>query len=125
MVVLLDTSTILWSLGEPERLSQVARGAISAGPVLLSVTSYWEIVIKTGKGLLEIPDPVSWWNRASQLLGADVLPIRASHVGVLAGLPQIHRDPFDRMLIAQAIAEGCTLITSDEKIAAYSVRVVW
>ena len=91
----------------------------------LSVGSYWEIVIKVRKGLLEIADPVSWWNRASQLLGAEVLPIRASHVGAIAGLPGIHRDPFDRILVAQAIVEGLSLITSDQQIGAYPVRIVW
>jgi PIN domain nuclease of toxin-antitoxin system len=123
--MLLDTSTLLWTLGMPERLSGAARDAISGSGLHLSVGSYWEIVIKARKGLLEIADPVSWWNRAAQLLGAEVLPIRASHVGAIAGLPGIHRDPFDRILVAQAIVEGLSLITSDQQIGAYPVRIVW
>lgn len=125
MVALLDTSTLLWTLGEPERLSSTAKDAISNGPVWLSVASFWEVVIKTRKGALEIADPVSWWTRAEQILGADVLPIRASHVGALSRLPDFHRDPFDRILVAQSIVEGFTLITSDRNIAAYPVRVLW
>jgi PIN domain nuclease of toxin-antitoxin system len=109
----------------PERLSDPARASISSGGLWLSVASYWEIIIKTGKRLLDIPDPESWWNRAVQLLGANVLPIRASHVSVIAKLPEIHRDPFDRILVAQSIAEGLPLVTSDRNIAAYSVRIIW
>jgi PIN domain nuclease of toxin-antitoxin system len=125
MVMLLDTSTMLWTVGEPERLSDPARAAISSGGLWVSVASYWEIVIKSGKGLLAIPDPVSWWERAVPLLGADILSIRASHVGALTRLPDIHRDPFDRILIAQAVVEGLPVLTSDQRIADYPVRVVW
>ena len=124
-MTLLDTSTLLWIVGAPERLSAAARDSVSAGEICLSVASYWEIVIKAKKDLLEIPDPVSWWNRATQLLGADILPIRVSHVGAVASLPDIHRDPFDRILVAQAIVEGLPLVTSDRQIAAYPVRVIW
>ena len=125
VVALLDTSTLLWTVGEPERLSDTARESIAAATVCLSVASFWEIVIKTRKGFLEIPDPVSWWNRACRLLGAEILPIRESHVGAVSRLPDIHRDPFDRILIAQATVEALPLVTNDQKIAAYSVRVIW
>jgi PIN domain nuclease of toxin-antitoxin system len=125
VVNLLDTSTLLWTLVAPDRLSPPAREVISTGNVVLSVVSYWEVVIKTRKGLLPIQDPVSWWTRAAEWLGGQVLPIRASHITALAALPDLHRDPFDRMLIAQAVAEGLSLVTSDRQIAAYAVRVVW
>jgi PIN domain nuclease of toxin-antitoxin system len=124
-MTLLDTSTLLWTLGEPERLSATARETISAGELCVSVASYWEIVIKANKGQLKIADPVSWWNRATQLLGTEVLPIRASHISAIATLPNIHRDPFDRILIAQSNVEGYPLVTCDEKIAAYQIRVIW
>ena len=125
MVSLLDTSILLWTLAAPDRLSQAAKDAVAAGNPALSVASYWEVVIKTRKGLLPIPDPVSWWTRATQLLGGRVLPIRASHITALAALPDLHRDPFDRILVAQAVAEGLPLVTSDRQIGAYSVRVIW
>jgi len=125
VVNLLDTSTLLWTLASPGRLSQRARDAVAAGNSVLSVASYWEVVIKTRKGMLPIPDPVNWWTRAVELLGGQVLPIRASHITALAALPDLHRDPFDRILIAQAVAEGWPLITSDQNIGAYPVRVVW
>ncbi|MGO9262541.1 MAG: hypothetical protein ACLQU1_40605 [Bryobacteraceae bacterium] len=75
---LLDTSTLLWTLSAPERFSQAARDVIAAGVPVLSVVSYWKVFIKTTKGLLPIPDPVSWWTWAAGLLGGRVLPIRAT-----------------------------------------------
>ena len=122
---LLDTSTLLWALGSPERLSARARTAVEAGENVLSVASYWEIVIKTDKGLLTITDPGTWWRRAVELLAGRVLPIRASHVAALSRLPGLHKDPFDRILIAQAIADGLDFVTNDAPIRAYPVRTIW
>ena len=122
---LLDTSTLLWALGSPERLSPRARRLVDAGENIVSVASYWEVVIKTQKGLLTISDPATWWRRATELVAAHVLPIRASHVAALAALPMLHKDPFDRILIAQAVAEGLDFVTNDEPIGAYPVRTVW
>jgi len=122
---LLDTSTLLWVLGAPERLSPRARRRVDTGENMISVASYWEVVIKAQKGLLTIADLASWWRRATELLAARVLPIRASHVTALAALPMLHKDPFDRILIAQAIAEGLDFVTNDEPISEYSVRTVW
>jgi PIN domain nuclease of toxin-antitoxin system len=125
VVNLLDTGTLLWILTAPDRLSQPARDVVASGGSVLSVASYWEVVIKTRKGLLPISDPVSWWTRTTELFGRRILPIRASHVTALAALPDLHRDPFDRILIAQAVAEGLPLVSSDSQIAAYPVRVIW
>ena len=102
MVNLLDTSTLLWTLGDPDRLSRAARKAISSGSSVLSIASYWEVVIKARKGLLGIADAVSWWTRATELMVNRILSIRASHLTALASLPDVHRDPFDRILVAQA-----------------------
>src|SRR5918912_3040155 len=119
---LLDTSTLLWALGEPDRLSARARRLVEAGENVVSVASYWEVVIKSQKGLLSIADLPTWWRRATELTAARVLAIRASHVSALAALPTLHKDPFDRILIAQAIAEGFELVTNDEPIRGYAVR---
>ena len=118
-------STLLWALGAPERLSVGARRRVEAGENVVSVASYWEVVIKTQKGLLTIADLASWWQQALELLSARVLPIRASHVTRLASLPMLHKDPFDRILIAQSIAEGLGLVTNDAPIKAYSVQTLW
>lgn len=125
MIVLLDTSTLLWTLADPDRLSAQAREAIATGLATLSVVSYWEVVIKTRKGLLTIPDPVGWWTRAVSLFHGRVLPIRATHVTALVALPDLHRDPFDRMLIAQSMAEGWPLVAKDDQIRAYPARTIW
>lgn len=122
---LLDTSTLLWALESPERLSPRARRLVDAGENIVSVGSYWEVVIKAQKGLLSISDLPTWWRRATELTAARILPIRVSHVTALAALPMLHKDPFDRILIAQAIAEGLDFLTSDEPISAYPVRVIW
>ena len=122
---LLDTSTLLWALESPEHLSPRARRLVDAGENIVSVASYWEVVIKTQKGLLTIADLATWWRRATELVAARVLPIRASHVTALAALPMLHRDPFDRILIAQAVAEGLDFVTNDEPIGDYSVRTIW
>jgi PIN domain nuclease of toxin-antitoxin system len=122
---LLDTVTLVWALGAPERLSSHARRLVDKGDNVVSVSSYWEIVIKTQKGLLAIDDLAAWWRRATDLTAARVLPIRPSHVTALAALPLLHKDPFDRILIAQAIAEGLPLVTNDGPIRAYSVRTIW
>jgi PIN domain nuclease of toxin-antitoxin system len=115
----------LWALGAPERLSPRARTLVTASDNVVSVASYWEVVVKAQKGLLSITDLPSWWQRAVELLGLRTLPIRATHVTALSALPALHRDPFDRILIAQAIADGLTLITNDEHIGKYTVRTIW
>jgi PIN domain nuclease of toxin-antitoxin system len=120
----LDTSTLLWALGEPERVSSRARRLVESGDNIVSVASYWEVVIKSRKGLLTMPDLPRWWRRATELTSARVLPIRASDVSALAALPMLHEDPFDRILIAQAVAEGLAFVTNDEPIRQYAVRTI-
>ena len=125
-VLLLDTNILLWIVGEPERISPRARKALDESLPWVSVASYWEIVIKSAKGqIAEIADPVSWWERAMKVVGAETLSIRSSHITALAALPAVHKDPFDRILIAQAVAEGLALVTPDPHMAKYPVKVVW
>ena len=123
---LLDTNALLWALSQPKRLSRRACLVLETAQPKVSVASYWEVVIKVGKGKLPIPDPVAWWERVSQLVGEDhILPIRSRHISALVHVPDLHQDPFDRILIAQAKAEGLTLVTPDSDIARYSVPVLW
>ena len=122
---LLDTSTLVWAVAAPERLSRRAHAALERGENVVSVASYWEVVLKAQKGLLGIPDVATWWKRATDLFYAQILPIRFTHVGAMAPLPPLHKDPFDRILIAQAVAEGLRFVTSDELIATYPVNTIW
>ena len=117
---LLDTSVVLWAMAEPNRLSAAARAAIEEGPTVLSVLSYWEVVLKSAKGKLDVGNPRIWWETALGDLGATSLPFRPRHVSEIADLPGIHADPFDRALVAQAIAEGLTLVTMDRAITGYA-----
>ena len=86
---------------------------------VMSVVSYWEVVIKSIKGTLDVGDPAAWWNDALEQLGAVPLALRPEHVKELSRLPPFHKDPFDRMLIAQAIAENLHLVTVDAVIQLY------
>jgi PIN domain nuclease of toxin-antitoxin system len=104
----------------PERLTRAGHAAIKSGPNVLSVISYWEVILKSAKGKLDVGDPRAWWEIALGDFAATVLPLRPAHVAEIHGLPAIHQDPFDRALIAQATAEGLALVTTDETIALYA-----
>lgn len=116
---LLDTDAALIALADPDRLSRSARKAALAGPNVLSVVSYWEVVLKTMKGNLDVGDPRVWWQDALDQLGASPLMLQPGHIAGVYALPPIHKDPFDRMLIAQAIAEDLRLVTLDSEMRKY------
>jgi PIN domain nuclease of toxin-antitoxin system len=122
--LLLDTHALLWSVGDEDRLSPRAHDVLSAGvvPAYVSAASIWEIAIKRAVGKLKAPDSL-----LEKVADARFLDLRITFEhGILAGeLPPHHRDPFDRMLVAQAKSEGLTLVTNDERIAAYDVSVLW
>jgi len=125
---LLDTSTLIWAVGAPEKLSRKARKICTSHETrpAVSVVSLMELIIKTGRGNLQLaPDPVQWWNNHVRTLGFIVLPLRQAHVEHLWSLPPFHRDPADRLLIAQAIVEGIPLVACDEAVQQYPVTVVW
>ncbi|MGD0904804.1 MAG: type II toxin-antitoxin system VapC family toxin [Terracidiphilus sp.] len=119
---LLDTCSALLALADPDALSPAARKAILAGPNHLSVVSYWEVMLKSMKGALDVGDPRAWWFDALEQLAATPLALRPQHVAGVYGLPPIHKDPFDRMLIAQAAGEGLALVTTDGEIARYASK---
>ena len=119
---LLDTHSIIWALDSPELLTDSALKAVLAGPNVLSVVSYWEVMIKSMKGRLDVGDPRAWWLEALDQLAATPLVLRPHHIAELNALPPIHKDPFDRMLIAQAAVEGLTLVSSDSEIAQYASK---
>jgi PIN domain nuclease of toxin-antitoxin system len=111
---------MLLGVSQPHRLSSKARRKVETGPVYLSVISYWEVVLKTNKGTLDLSDPRRWWADTLELFGAQALSLRPEHVAALYDLPPIHKDPFDRMLIAQATSAGLVLATTDREIPKYA-----
>ncbi len=119
---LLDTSTTLIALLRPDELSTKARNAILSGPNILSVVTYWEVSIKSMKGNLNVGDPRIWWLDALDEFAATPLLLRPQHIGGIQALPPIHKDPFDRVLIAQAIAEDLALVSADSQIAHYATK---
>ncbi|MDD2500327.1 MAG: type II toxin-antitoxin system VapC family toxin [Geobacter sp.] len=128
MRALLDTNAFLWALDDNSRLSQKAQRFMRNGEngLFLSSASAWEIVIKSSLGKLELPhSPEKFIEEQMQLCGVESLPISIRHALAIAHLPDIHKDPFDRMLIAQAIAENIPIITPDKKIHLYDVQIIW
>lgn len=117
---LLDTNIALNALAYPERLSRSIRAALVQGPNVVSVVTYWEVALKAAKGKLEIGDPRLWWQATLDQLAATSLPLRAEHIAELHGLPSLHNDPFDRILIAQAAAESLGFVTTDAEIRRYA-----
>ena len=128
MRILLDTHAFLWWITDDQRLSQRSIEFISDGTneLLFSAASGWEIAIKVGLGRLDVPDPLDRF--VSEHLFRNhigVLPIQLSHALQVRTLQQLHRDPFDRILIAQAQVEGLPILSSDKLFAGYDVEVLW
>jgi PIN domain nuclease of toxin-antitoxin system len=118
--ILLDTNIVLVAMGAPALLSAKARRLLEHGDIHISVIAYWEIQIKDMKGKIDVGSVRQWWANSLTSLSATVLPIYPDHIHEIAGLPPLHKDPFDRALLAQALFEGMTVVTSDETMAEYA-----
>lgn len=128
MKALLDTHTFLWWAVDDARLSGRVREIISEGrnKIYVSAASMWEIAIKARLGRLDAPGDLEGFIAVQMNTNAfDALDIRASHALHTYRLPLLHRDPFDRMLVAQSQLEGLPILTTDAQIGAYGVEVVW
>lgn len=128
MKLLLDTHTFIWWSSDPIQLSSrvVSLCQDRTNVVLLSVTSIWEMQIKHQLGRLSIGLPLRRLiEDQQQANGIEILPIMLAHVLELENLPDSHKDPFDRMLIAQASVEGAVLLSKDGIFNSYPVQVVW
>jgi len=122
MKLLLDTHLLLWASGNPEKLSKEAHALLSDqdNELLFSAASIWEIVIKSGLARDDFKVDARVLRRGLFDNGYAELPINSEHTIGVSALPHIHKDPFDRILVAQANAEGITLLTSDALVAQYS-----
>jgi PIN domain nuclease of toxin-antitoxin system len=122
--LLLDTHTLIWAVATPARLSPVARAAITdpRNAVFVSAATAWEIAIKHALGRLTFP--VDRFDEEMAAAGFEQLPVRIGHGLAAGGLPRHHADPFDRMLIAQALIEGLTLVSDDAVFPAYAVPLL-
>lgn len=128
MKLLLDTHAFLWAVWEPDRLGELAKAQFldSENELLFSAASYWEICIKHTVGKLELaPCWEEMFDQEMAANGIQWLSIKKEHCQGALTLPQIHGDPFDRLLVAQAIAEGLTILTRDVNIAEYAVDTLW
>ncbi len=122
MRVLLDTHILLWALAEPRKLPKEARALIEdpAAEILFSAASIWEIAIKSQIGRISLKIPPSKIAEAAADSGFLELPVRSSAAGLVAELPLHHRDPFDRLLMTQALSEPAVFCTADKGLASYS-----
>lgn len=121
MKLLLDTHLLLWAAGNPDRLSAEAHALIGApeNELFFSAASLWEIAIKHGLGREDFRVNTRLLRRGLLDNGYNELPIGSEHAVAIDSLPPIHKDPFDRLLVAQAMVEGITLLTSDAVVAQY------
>ena len=126
MKLLLDTHLLLWAMGSPERLSAKARKLLAdeRNELLWSAASFWEIAIKRSLGREDFRLEPRTLRRALLENGYREVPVTSEHAVALDTLPSIHRDPFERLLVAQAMVESLTLLTTDAQLASYPGPVV-
>lgn len=127
MIYLFDTCAFIWSYSETDKLSASVRDVLmdDSHDIVLSVVSPWEVVLKQAKRKFPLGDIRSMVAAVVDENDYRVLPIELDHVARLSVLPPIHADPYDRMLIAQALVLGATILTPDHKIRQYPVPTLW
>ena len=128
MNLLLDTCALIWLASEPARLTPAAAAAINAQDAVLHIShaSLWEITLKHGAGKLTLPStPRNWWADQIAKWGILELPLTAESLLRGSELPPHHKDPFDRVILAQAQTEDLHLVSSDGNFAAYGIPLVW
>lgn len=128
MRVLADAHAVLWVTLDDDRLPRQVRELIAdvKTRVVVSTATTWELMVKTLAGRLRLPEsPETFFRGLIDDFDYEILPVHQRHVDALPELPAIHRDPFDRMLVAQAIVEDLEIVTGDRAITQYPVRTIW
>ena len=126
--LLIDSNVVIWTISASHKVSSRARRTLArpGAGLTVSTASIWEIILKHQAGKLEFE--IGLGEVLDEILYASpwtILPVLPEHLQELAGLPMLHKDPFDRLLVAQAKYEGLTIVSPDERIAQYDVRTVW
>ena len=128
MRLLIDSHALIWYVDQHQQLSSASHAAMSdpANELLLSAGSLWEIAIKIGLGKLVLTQPyLPWMSQALSDLGITVLPITVEYADAQASLPKHHSDPFDRLIVAQALVERVSIVSADASMDAYGVTRLW
>ena len=127
MKLLLDTHAFIWWDSDASRLSQKARDALNdpANKVYFSVVSIWEMVIKTGLGKMSPRIPLRQLATEQQANGLQLLPVTLPHVLAVESLAPLHKDPFDRLLVGQAMVEQMHLVSADVRLVGYGASMLW
>jgi PIN domain nuclease of toxin-antitoxin system len=126
--LLLDTHTFLWSVGDDPRLSATARQNISdpSNDLFVSIASLWEATVKITIGKMRVPgDSIDYLLPRATQTGVTTLPILSMHLQQLQKLPMLHRDPFDRILIAQSMVEKMVVVSVDSQLRQYPCKILW
>jgi PIN domain nuclease of toxin-antitoxin system len=126
VTVLLDTNAFLWWIADAPGLSRRARKAIAGSSCLLSIASCWEMAIKASLGHLDVPSPMDrFLQQQLEINGFHLLPVSLEHAAAVRDLPFHHRDPFDRLIVAQARHEEIAVVTIDSMFTRYGVKRIW
>ena len=128
MRLLIDSHALIWYVDQHQQLSPASHAAISdpSNDLLLSAGSIWEIAIKIGLGKLNLTQPYSlWMSQALSDLGITILPITVEYADAQARLPKHHSDPFDRLIVAQALVENVSVVSADARMDAYGITRLW
>lgn len=128
MKYLLDTGVWLWSVGDPARMPPATREVLGdrSQEIFLSAVTSWEVAIKAATGKLELPEPPTTYVPSRMVMqGLRPLPVSHQHALAVFRIPHHHRDPFDRLLMAQALVEDLTILTADREFKKYDVPILW
>ena len=125
MEILIDTQSFIWFFEDNQRLPVSVRLFMEKRVNFVSIASFWEITIKTSLGKLAVPEGISGLIDKALSKGFKILPIEREHLMILSTLEFIHRDPFDRIIISQSIAENMPLVSSDSVFKQYPVNLIW
>jgi PIN domain nuclease of toxin-antitoxin system len=123
--ILTDTHTLVWALSNPKALGVSARHALASSPFTASVANLWELILKARRPAALVGDPLPWWQKYVVQQGIPALGVHTRHIVALAALAEIHKDPFDRILVAQAVSEGLILASKDSILRQYGAPVIW